>query len=700
MALNVFNLIFLKSAKTDSDISIFEHGVDTYHVLNYFINQNRALVSKEDINILKLSALLHDIGKIKQDIKDDQWIHAPYSQEYISELINNPRFCELLNYYNIKIPENDYGIDLLLKLCKQHHNPSSSLLQICPSSILLEIADIIASSIEDGMTGNIKKILKNNTNTKILQNFENLCFNGIEGEIHKIEFPNPYIRDVLLSHLIFQILREKLAENNIKILMQKYSTLWIIGDKKVIIKILQNFKIHSVQIFDKLLETQSIGGVYEKILYSELKKYANFNEENISLFFSIYPILKKVCTIQNTEKRQQSMVSVIPPPSLLSNKKDIMELAKLFKAISSAFKEYHNILQVVLKLEKYVLFDGIPITKSSIKNSNICPICKLYNKEKNSSTCKWCFIANYISILFQEVTKEGDYLYIATPLPKKVIKNKIPKKTKVNFVLNFQDFNSIIGIYISYASIIGSEPQNTQITYPVKKNLIIALFHKFYGLFLGNLHYGKITQNISKFSIFGESISLDEIQKSSIIYKICNKYARYGEYRVLDIDIFMHFFKNPRHALNLIFRKLLQSNLENENIKEMINLVEKELVDDDLDWIFKLGLELTEKLVQLGLIDGIESKDCTSVPNSPLDSLTNLCFAKVDAHYRPLSARNWTNRVLMESHNINESTLKEILKLTEKILKTCKEHNTSLKEFSKKIADMDLYLLYYYNLLL
>ncbi|MFQ6063820.1 MAG: hypothetical protein ACE5J9_11720, partial [Methanosarcinales archaeon] len=67
------------------------------------------------------------------------------------------------------------------------------------------------------------------------------------------------------------------------------------------------------------------------------------------------------------------------------------------------------------------------------------------------------------------------------------------------------------------------------------------------------------------------------------------------------------------------------------------------------------------------------------MPNSPLDSLTNLCFAKVDAHYRPPSARNWTNRVLMTNHNIDESTLKEILKLTEKILKTCKEHNTSLK---------------------
>ncbi|MFQ6063821.1 MAG: hypothetical protein ACE5J9_11725, partial [Methanosarcinales archaeon] len=434
------------------------------------------------------------------------------------------------------------------------------------------------------------------------------------GEIHKIEFPNPYIRDVLLSHIIFQILREKLAENNINILMQKYSTLWIIGDKKEIIKILQNFKIPSVQIFDKLLETQPY--VYEKILYSEIKKYANFNNKSISLFFSIYPILKKVCTIQNTEKHQQSMASFLPPSSLLSNKKDIVELAKLFKAISSAFKEYHNILQVVLKLEKYVLFDGVPITKSSIKNSNICPICKLYNKEKNSSICKWCFIANYLDILFQEGTKEGDYLYITTPLPKKVIKNKIPKKTKVNFVLNFQDFNSIIGIYIPYASIIGSEPQNTpiaDINYAVslKKNLIIALFNKFYGLFLGNLHYGKITQKISKFSIFGESISLDEMQKSSIIYKICNKYARSGEYRVLDIDIFMHFFKNPRHALNLIFRKLLQNNLEivEREKKDMINLVENKLVDEDLDWIFKLGLELTEKLVQLGLIDGIESKD-------------------------------------------------------------------------------------------
>jgi hypothetical protein len=181
--------------KTEPKISIFEHSNNVFQILCYLIERNKDKI--KDVNLIKLGGLLHDIGKIEQDIRGDQWIHAPYSHKYLEDVLNNRQFQRVLYENGINI---DVDRKIFLQICEEHHNPSPKLLHVCKEALLVSIADVLASCLETGMIGNIRELLRINPYTQInLELVKSLGFNnGLDGEIHRLELPSNFVEDILL----------------------------------------------------------------------------------------------------------------------------------------------------------------------------------------------------------------------------------------------------------------------------------------------------------------------------------------------------------------------------------------------------------------------------------------------------------------------------------------------------------------------
>ncbi|MHC1567069.1 MAG: hypothetical protein ACXQS7_05705 [Candidatus Syntropharchaeia archaeon] len=355
--------------------------------------------------------------------------------------------------------------------------------------------------------------------------------------------------------------------------------------------------------------------------------------------------------------------------------------------------------------------------------------------------CGWCFLAGYVDLPISTIRKEGqsvgkekEYLYISSPISNVTMqklldfisgrKEDIEVETDLNedflsfigegwdslsvlgmskerlsnlkgFALpSINDFISLAGARFPFESLIAMK--GAKVSGSVKKALVSATFYDLYKVTRGSLHYGRLGEGM--FSIFGEEIELDEMRRSNMIYNICSRYAR--NRFDLNIGLFMLFFGEPRKAANLIFRKMDRSgySLGLDKTLEVINMVEE---ISEKDWVFDLGLEITGTLVDLGLIP-----KAGGFWKSRTDTFSGVELVKWLQSFKMVrddnSARNWATRVI---HGIkrergsgpNQEEVKKIMDMTEKVIQKCSEKKMKLSEFSRKIADMDLYLVFYYN---
>lgn len=247
-------------AKTDPAITLFEHSSDVLQVANYLIEQNVNAILRSEL--VRAGALTHDVGKIKNDRRRDQWIHAPHSKIYLEPLLDDPRFQSLLSQAGVDFTRLDR--ETLLMICEEHHNPSPKLLRRCKEAILVSVADAIASSIGSGMVGSIAEILRSNPYMQInLELLRSLGFTqGLDGELHHIDLPGQFTQDLFLADMIFRVLDEPLRNAGVIPLLQKGASLWVIGTLDVIRHVLSDSVVDPKQLYDSAF-TENI---YDAIL--------------------------------------------------------------------------------------------------------------------------------------------------------------------------------------------------------------------------------------------------------------------------------------------------------------------------------------------------------------------------------------------------------------------------------------------------
>jgi hypothetical protein len=364
--------------------------------------------------------------------------------------------------------------------------------------------------------------------------------------------------------------------------------------------------------------------------------------------------------------------------------------------------------------------------------------------------CEWCFLSGYVDLPIAVITKEGqsvskekEYLYLKSPLSREVLQGLIDyvsgkketeqpeedlsetlsflneivgkgfdklsvlgvSKARLANVRGFalpsiNDFTTLAGVYFPFDSLVQF---GESVSGSVKRALIAATFYDLYLLTRSSLHYSRLGEGM--FSIYGKSLgdrketaSLAYMEKANKIYELCSKHGRSGY--GLNTGLFMLFFSDPRKAADLIFRKTKREDraLGEDKIYEVIKMVE-EISEED--WVFNLGLEITGLLVRLGLLPRARS-----FWKSPKEKFTGVELVKWLQNFKMArdedSTRSWATRVISgikreRKEGPNEREVKEIMDLTEKIIRECKEHNIPLSEFSRKIADMGFYLLFYHN---
>ena len=133
------------------------------------------------------------------------------------------------------------------------------------------------------------------------------------------------------------------------------------------------------------------------------------------------------------------------------------------------------------------------------------------------------------------------------------------------------------------------------------------------------------------------------------------------------------------------------------------------------DWKFQLGLEIVETLVDVGLL----RKERSFWPGGGKPPLEGYKLVKWLQRMKMIrdetSARAWSNQLInalkrgekaykdflrekgVEVREPGEEVIGKLIKLTEKIIATCKEYKYPLGDFSRSIAEMDYYLLFTYN---
>ncbi|MBO8127657.1 MAG: hypothetical protein H0Z39_00440 [Peptococcaceae bacterium] len=248
--LTTYDKYITYTGKTQPRLSIFEHSNDVFQVAEYLITKNMEMVG-DQADIVRVGALTHDVGKIEQDVRGDQWVHSSYSSKYLDDLLDDQRFRMLLQDNGINL---DADRRILLKIAEEHHSCCPSLLVEYKAAILVSIADVIASCLERGFVGNIQLLLASNPYTQInMELTHSLGFTeGLSGCIHRIDLPAHSVEDVLLANMIFQQLAPELIERGLDILLQKRGTLWVVGDESQVREALTGLTVNPKMLYEAL----------------------------------------------------------------------------------------------------------------------------------------------------------------------------------------------------------------------------------------------------------------------------------------------------------------------------------------------------------------------------------------------------------------------------------------------------------------
>jgi hypothetical protein len=383
--------------------------------------------------------------------------------------------------------------------------------------------------------------------------------------------------------------------------------------------------------------------------------------------------------------------------------------------------------------------------------------------------CKYCFLSGYIDLPIATIAKDGqsiskkrEYLLITSPLPKKTLQYLVDvasRRTRkyeevdassnetneeivqLEKILGFQGYDnlSILGISnrrLSNLKGFGLPTLNTLVNFvgirmpieeagglvgeekvsgSVKRELIKATMFDFYkATQSGSVHYNVVTDH--QFSVNGQPVSLEDMYRANVAYRIADRYARGGRYATLDSGIFMLLLSNPRQAVTLILRRKRRENggryaPGEDKIKEVIEMAEEIATND---WRSNLGLKIVEALIDLDLLP-----QARSFWKNPGEQFTGVELVKWLRRLKMIkdepSAKAWGNSLInalkrgdISSKDFrqkkgipieppNEQMVAKVIALVENIITECNNRNYKLSDFSRDIADMDYYLLFSHN---
>ena len=237
----------------------------------------------------------------------------------------------------------------------------------------------------------------------------------------------------------------------------------------------------------------------------------------------------------------------------------------------------------------------------------------------------------------------------------------------------------------------------------VRQELMKAVMYDFWQVTGGALHYGRVRSD-AQFSIEGQVVDLDAMFRANRAYCIADRYARVGKYRHLNSSLFMLFLTHPRQAANRIFNAKKREKggryaPGNKKVKEIIHMVEE--IENKEDWQFQMGLKIVKTLVDAGL-----TKRAKGFWKNKQEQYSGVELVKWIQRIKmirdPNSIRAWGNSLINgyrreNGYGANTKIVESILALVEEIISTCEANNMSLIDFGRTIANMDYYLLFYYN---
>jgi hypothetical protein len=246
-----------------------------------------------------------------------------------------------------------------------------------------------------------------------------------------------------------------------------------------------------------------------------------------------------------------------------------------------------------------------------------------------------------------------------------------------------------------------------KISSAVRRELVKATMYDFWQVTGGSLHYNRVTE--APFSVDGQTIESEEMYRANVAYRIADRYARVGRYRQLNSGLFMLLLSNPREAANRILRAKRREKKGQyapgvEKTMEVIKMTE-ELAQQD-DWQFELGLKIVELLVSTNLTERARSFWRHDNATGAFGQYSGVDLVKWIQRIKmvrdPSSARIWGTSLIngykrTHGNGPNTVTVERILGIVEEIIEACENHNKPLGEFSRQIANMDYYLLFYYN---
>jgi len=263
----------------------------------------------------------------------------------------------------------------------------------------------------------------------------------------------------------------------------------------------------------------------------------------------------------------------------------------------------------------------------------------------------------------------------------------------------------VVAVRVPVERLVGED----KVSGAVQRELVKATMYDFWQITGGSLHYNRIVTDVP-FSVEGQSIELEDMRRANVAYRIANRYARTGRYRQLNSVLFMLLLSRPREAADQILRTRRREQggryaPKSGQVEEVIEMVEGIAQQDD--WKFQLGLRIAELLVSIDLAPragGFWYKDKATGAFKPYSGVDLVKWIQRIKMVRdPDSVRAWGTSLINgyrrehDGEGPNTQVVSQILTLVEDIIQTCQAQNYPLKDFARDIANMDYYLLFYYN---
>lgn len=377
---------------------------------------------------------------------------------------------------------------------------------------------------------------------------------------------------------------------------------------------------------------------------------------------------------------------------------DVAELLKLFDASGNYNRSLTNVLLEFLKMRSAIaagdyslrlaevaLVDGAALAAPrAVNNSGLCPVCRRFSTAlgaqglitgnpktdsvfqtfRNSRTqirvCAWCFMAGCVDLPIATITKDGqsiskdrDYLLLASPLPKQklqwlidfiqrgaaVVEEENPEADAEQNSLDASELaeleammgvgggygqlavlgmsrrrlahvkgfvlptgnviGNLMGIRVPTERFVGG--RDPKVSGAVRREFVKATMYDLHRMTgAPSMHFGSVLPECS-FSVAGKPIDLAEMRRANVAYRIADRYARFGRYRQLDSGLFMLLLSNPREAATQMLRREARGDYVpgEEKLRGVIEMAESIA---EKDWKFELGLRITSVLVDVDLL--------------------------------------------------------------------------------------------------